>query len=102
MVSWFVMPSTYSPLYQSPDDQSFLALARGGIRQVVNAYEAYGLHLPPLAKDLVCRMLHHNPTHRPTLEEVLLHPFVAQAPHDCHNPSIVRWRPSTHQSLLVQ
>ena len=68
---------TGRPLYSSPHDQAFKAMARGGVRQVVALYETFGLHLSPCAKDLVCSMLDADATQRPTLEEVLEHPFLA-------------------------
>ena len=67
---------TGRPLYNSPKDPAFKLMAQGEVRQVVAAYEAYGLHLSPCAKDLVCRMMSSIPSERPALEDVLRHPFV--------------------------
>jgi len=65
------------PLYSCPNDESFKIMAYGGIEDVVRVYEGCGLRLSsPYAKDLVCRMLQSKPTMRPTLEEVLRHPFI--------------------------
>jgi len=66
---------TAHPLYTSPNDAAFAILAKGGVCDVMSAYEGYGLNLPVTAKDLLCCMLHCDPTKRPTLEEVLSHPF---------------------------
>jgi hypothetical protein len=33
--------------------------------------------LDPLAEDLICAMLHASPSERPTLEDILEHPWVA-------------------------
>jgi len=70
----------------SPDDQvvkmmmmdlstSSSPSSEWGAKRVIEAYEAHGLVLPPLTKDLLCHMLHPIPSQRPTLEEILLHPF---------------------------
>jgi len=72
------MMLTAHPLYSSPDDTAFTVIARdGGVQQVMAIYEEkYGIKVvDPLAKDLIHRMLHIDPTKRPTLEEVLTHPF---------------------------
>jgi len=47
-----------------------------GAQRVMDSYEAHGLVLPPLAKDLLSIMMHPDPSLRPTLEEILLHPFL--------------------------
>lgn len=68
-------------LYQSLDDDNFLALREGAVRSVLSIDEAMGVRaLPPLAKQLICKMLHPEPTKRPTLEEVLAHPFLRPPP----------------------
>jgi len=68
---------TGRPLYNSPEDQAFRVMASsGGSRKIIDVYETHGLLVSPVAKDLLCRMLHADPTKRPTLEEVLLHPFL--------------------------
>jgi len=72
---------TGRPLYSSPEDQSFKALSKGGVKRVVTVYEAYGLKLPPGAKDLLYQMLDANPSKRPTLEDLLHHPFLRDVAH---------------------
>jgi len=67
---------TGRPLYRSPDDPSFAVMARGGIKEVVEVYESYGLRVSDMAKDLIYHMLQGDPSKRFTLEEVLLHPFI--------------------------
>jgi len=67
---------TGRPVYSSPEDHAFRALARGGVKKVISLYEGYGLILPPQAKDLVCHMLHCDSMSRPTLEEILQHPYL--------------------------
>lgn len=62
---------TGRPLYSSPRDTTFRIMAQGGARNVIDDYEQYGLILPPMAKDLVCRMLHSDPQTRPRLEDIL-------------------------------
>jgi len=69
---------TGRPLYSFPDDAAFQLMAEGRVDEVVEAYEKYGLQLSPNAKDLVCSMLHCDPSKRPTIEEVLQHPFFTQ------------------------
>ena len=64
------------PLYNSPEDLAFSVMANGGIKDIVEAYEAYGLRPSETAKDLVYLMCQSDPSHRITLEEVLLHPFL--------------------------
>ena len=70
---------TGRPLYSSPSDEAFRALAQGGIRRVLAVYERYGLKLSPSAKDLVCAMLESDPSRRITLEELLEYPYVTAA-----------------------
>lgn len=71
---------TGRPFYASPHDQSFKVMEKaGGIKQILDIYENYGLHISRNARDLIIRMLHHNPDQRYTLEEVLQHPFVCEA-----------------------
>ena len=67
---------TGRPLYNSPHDQSFKIMAYGGVKDVVKVYEDCGLRLSPCAKDLICMMLNNKPNKRPTVEDVLRHPFV--------------------------
>jgi len=74
----FYLPTR--PLYSSPHDPAFKALARGRVRQVVALYETFGLHMSPPAKDLLYQMLHNEPTKRITLEQVLQHPFLNPPP----------------------
>jgi len=65
------------PLYNSSNDQAFAILSKGGVADVIDIYEGYGMKLPSAsAVDLVCRMLHADPAKRPTLEEVLMHPYL--------------------------
>jgi len=66
-------------LYTCPEDKAFQLMAAGKTRRVVDMYEEYGLILPREAKDLVCSMLNGDPTKRPTLEEVLSHPFIRRS-----------------------
>ena len=51
-----------------------------GVQSVLDAYEVYGFVLPVCAKELICCMLHADPTKRITLEELLLHPFFSMLP----------------------
>lgn len=69
---------TGRPLYSSPSDQAFKVMARGGVRQVLALYENFGLRVSQVAKDLLCLMLHADPSRRPTLEEVLHSPFLTE------------------------
>jgi len=67
---------TGSPLYNSPGDTSFRLMAHGGAEEVITHYQRnYGLVVPPAAKELLYAMLHANPSHRPSLEEILQHDF---------------------------
>jgi len=50
-------------------------MAKGGVRSVMDAYEEYGIAVPSCAKELIILMLQSNPADRPTLEEVMQHPF---------------------------
>jgi len=69
---------TGRPLYGSPSDKSFKMMEKGGIRDVVTAYEGCGLTaLSPAAKDLIYGMLDADPTKRPTLEQLLEFPCLA-------------------------
>lgn len=79
------------PLYNSPHDQAFKMISKpGGVYDVAAIYEKYDLCLPPLAKDLVCSMLHADPCQRPTLEEVLRHPFLGTPPEQpCSQAKVV-------------
>ena len=70
---------TRRPLYLDPDDRAFELLALGGAKTIVTHYAAnYGLVLPDGAAELVTALLRPNPADRPTLEEVLLHPWVRE------------------------
>ena len=68
---------TGRPLYSTPRDPAFKILCQEcGVQQVLMAYEHYGLHVSPWAKDLIHRMLHADPRKRPTLEQILYHPLL--------------------------
>ena len=74
---------TGRPLYNSSSDQAFAIMAKGGAEDVMTIYEGYGMTLPcDGAKQLLCQMLHADPTKRPTLEEVLTHSYLADATGD--------------------
>ena len=80
------MMLTGKPLYHDvQDDDVFQSLLIGGVKQVLAYYEDRGVkRLSRSAKDLICRMLDIDPLRRPTLENILLHPFfttVAQPEH---------------------
>lgn len=71
---------TARPLYAHPDDRAFEILATGGAPALLRHYAvAYGLTLPDGAMELVCALLRPDPRDRPTVEEVLLHPWVRPA-----------------------
>lgn len=73
---------TGKSLYTSTASKAFYYLTQeGGIQAVVCAYEKYGLVISRLAKDLIYRMLHADPSQRPTLRMVLSHPFVTSNQH---------------------
>jgi serine/threonine protein kinase len=68
---------TGHPIYSSPADWAFSALARGQLQQLMAFYAAqYGLGVPPLAFDLLAALLDAEPSRRPTLEMVRVHPWV--------------------------
>jgi len=69
---------TGRPLYNSPRDKAFDIMSHPeGIKEVIEAYEGYGLVLPsPQAKHLICHMMDSDPRQRPTLEDLLQHPFL--------------------------
>jgi len=63
---------TGRPLYSSPEDAAFKLMAGGRVREVMQAYEVYGVVLPSSkAKGLVCSMMDSDPRRRPTLEDLL-------------------------------
>ena len=67
------------PLYRSPNDEVFDSLENGKARSVVHLEStAKGARLSSAAKDLISRMLHIKPKKRPTLAQILRHPFVTQ------------------------
>ena len=78
---------TGRPLYNSSRDQAFKLMARGGADDVISIYETYGLHVSDGAKELLCRMLHADPTKRITLEGVLKHPFILDGGQQVRNHS---------------
>ena len=65
-------------LYTSVESKTFKHLATsGGVERLLAHMESKGkLNLPPHAKDLICQMLNHDPINRPTLEQILHHPFL--------------------------
>jgi len=72
---------TGRPLYNSHEDRSFRILARGGVKEVITRYEMSDqLYCPPLARDLIHRMLDPNPDNRPTLEQLLSDPWTTTSP----------------------
>ena len=67
---------TGSPLYSDPNDYAFDLLCAGGASGLINHYSSvYGLHIPSSATDLICSMLSAKPSDRPTLEEIIDHPW---------------------------
>jgi len=70
---------TGHPLYSGPEDPAFHVVERGGVEDVLNCYEKHGLIVPPLAKHLICYMMNRDPSRRPTLEVVMVHPFLLEA-----------------------
>jgi len=71
---------TGRPLYTSPSDRVFAVMSQPkGIQRVLEHFETYGVILPPIAKDLVITMLEPDPSKRPTLEDLLQHPFVTNS-----------------------
>ncbi len=68
---------TARPLYSHPDDRAFEILACGGAPSLLHHYATeYGLALPEGATELITALLRPDPIDRPTIEEVLLHPWV--------------------------
>jgi hypothetical protein len=65
-----------SPLYTSPADPAFTVLASGHAALLLKHYESLGVCLDQQAVPLIIAMLHADPRLRPTLEEVLVHPWV--------------------------
>jgi serine/threonine protein kinase len=71
---------TARPLYSHPNDRAFEILACGGAPMLVHHYATvYGLALPEGAVELVTALLRPDPIDRPTIEEVLMHPWVRPA-----------------------
>jgi len=98
------MMATGQSLYEYPDDDVFESLVMGGVKQVIAYFEERGTRrLPRHAKDLICRMLDVDPLKRPTLENILSHPFFhllgPEQPVGClvfPNPSSKTLRKSLH------
>ncbi len=67
-------------LYSHPSDPAFRVLAtegaRGARRLLRHHVENYAVYLNPAAAHLIVAMLHPDPARRPTLEDVLEHPWV--------------------------
>jgi len=82
-----VIMLTGHPLYGSPNDKAFQMLVEGQTRELLDAYEGFGLCLPSGAKELVCRMLNPDASKRPTLEEVLEDPWLAGPLHHSSSSS---------------
>jgi len=57
---------------------AFEMMTQGRVRDVIQSYESFGLVLPFEAKSLVYSMMNSVPSRRPTLEEVLYHPFLQE------------------------
>jgi len=60
-------------------------MAGGGVGEVIASYESYGLHVSDAAKNLLCKMLHADSSKRPTLREILQHPFLRRSPNTRSN-----------------
>ena len=74
---------TGRPLYRCPQDATFNATThRGGVDKVIKIYEGTlsGQQFSPCARALICQMLSSDPRARPTLEEILVHPFLSSSP----------------------
>lgn len=94
---------TGTPLYHHPNDPSFELLKSEGAAGLINFYaKAYGLRLSSVAEDLVSSMLRPDPLKRPTLDEIVNHPFI-----QAHGPYTNRSRrlatdPIVHQRLAAE
>ena len=68
-------------LYGNPGDGAFALLQQqGGARRILcHHIGTFGVGISPLAAHLIANMLHPVPAERPTLQEVLRHPWVANA-----------------------
>jgi serine/threonine protein kinase len=71
---------TARPLYSHPDDRAFEILVCDGAPSLLHHYATvYGLTLPEGAAELITALLRPDPIDRPTIEEVLMHPWVRPA-----------------------
>lgn len=69
------------PLYRKPFDKLFLQLESGNITQIIAGDEKqHERYLSSPAKCMLTQMLQPEPSKRPTLEELLAHPFFTGAP----------------------
>jgi serine/threonine protein kinase len=82
---------TKAPLYSSPDDYAFRLMASGHVELLLDHYATLGVSLPcPTARDLVAWMCAADPCQRPTVEQVLAHPWVAEEAQRGANASAIR------------
>jgi len=66
-------------LYISPESKNFARVSRpGGIDKVLHHLKAKGQGLSDRANDLLSQMLDSDPARRPTLEQILNHPFLVK------------------------
>lgn len=70
---------TGHPLFLTPSDDAYKVVCDGRLEELLDHYATFGLSLDPLARELVCSMLRLSPSERPTLQQVLDHPWVEGA-----------------------
>lgn len=68
-------------LFARPDesDEGFKLYCRDGLRALVKKYRLTD-EIPPMAMDLLEQMLHLNPNQRPSVDDILAHPFLEPKP----------------------
>jgi len=72
---------TLTPLYGHPDDNAWRLIVSGQMDVLLDHYETMGIRAPPLARDLIWRMMQPCPESRLTIEEVLNHPWMLPSEH---------------------
>lgn len=67
------------PFYTTPTDRAFKMLAMGKASELITWFERYGYRVPDGAKELMISLLQPDGEARPTVEQVLQHPWLKES-----------------------